>query len=71
MEKLFYMPSRQQKFLLDLSFAEYQEFSPLFEDDIYKVLSPEHVVAVRNSFGGTSPEQVRSQIKLAEGKLEK
>ncbi|WP_462408813.1 argininosuccinate lyase [Neobacillus sp. Marseille-QA0830] len=57
------------KFLLDLSFEEYQQFSPLFEEDIYEVLAPEHVVAVRNSLGGTSPEQVRQQIKLAEEKL--
>jgi len=57
------------KFLLDLSFEEYQQFSPLFEDDIYNVLAPEHVVAVRNSFGGTSPVQVKQQIKLAEEKL--
>jgi argininosuccinate lyase len=59
------------KFLLDLSLEEYKDFSPLFEEDIYKVLSPEHVVAVRNSFGGTSPEQVNEQIKLAEAKLQR
>jgi argininosuccinate lyase len=57
--------------LLDLSFEEYQEFSSLFEEDIYEVLSPEHVVAVRNSFGGTSPEQVIKQIELAQGKIGK
>lgn len=62
---------QKQKFLLDLSFEEYQEFSSLFEEDIYEVLSPEHVVAVRNSFGGTSPEQVVNQIELAESKLGK
>ncbi|CAH2715648.1 Argininosuccinate lyase [Neobacillus rhizosphaerae] len=61
---------QSNKFLLDLSFAEYQGFSRLFEEDIYVVLAPEHVVAVRNSFGGTSPEQVRGQIKLAEKKLQ-
>ncbi|MGG3467752.1 argininosuccinate lyase [Neobacillus pocheonensis] len=61
---------QSNKFLLDLSFDEYQKFSPLFEEDIYEVLAPEHVVAVRNSFGGTSPEQVKVQIKLAEGKLQ-
>lgn len=59
------------KFLLDLSLEEYKDFSPLFADDIYEVLSPEHVVAVRNSFGGTSPEQVNEQIKLAEAKLQR
>jgi argininosuccinate lyase len=60
---------QHQKYLLDLSFDEYKAFSLLFEKDIYEVLSPEHVVAVRNSFGGTSPEQVKQQIELAEGKL--
>jgi argininosuccinate lyase len=60
---------QSNKFLLDLSFEEYQSFSPLFEEDIYVVLAPEHVVSVRNSFGGTAPEQVEKQIKLAEGKL--
>ncbi|WP_066393991.1 argininosuccinate lyase [Neobacillus mesonae] len=62
---------QSNKFLLDLSMEEYKQFSDLFEDDIYEVLAPEHVVAVRNSFGGTSPEQVKLQIKLAEGKLTK
>ncbi|MEH6994106.1 argininosuccinate lyase [Neobacillus drentensis] len=62
---------QNQKFLLDLNYEEYQEFSSLFEEDIYEVLSPEHVVAVRNSFGGTSPSQVVEQIKLAESKLGK
>lgn len=62
---------QSNKFLLDLSFEEYQEFSPLFEEDIYEVLAPEHVVAVRNSFGGTAPEQVGKQIQLAEGKLKR
>lgn len=61
----------QKKFLLDLSFAEYQQFSPLFEEDIYEVLAPEHVVAVRSSFGGTAPAQVEAQIQLAEAKLGK
>ncbi len=62
---------QNQKYLLGLSFEEYQQFSPLFEEDIYKVLSPEHVVGVRKSYGGTSPQQVKEQIKLAESKLQK
>ncbi|MEH7075233.1 argininosuccinate lyase [Neobacillus drentensis] len=62
---------QSNKFLLDLSFDEYQGFSPLFDEDIYVVLAPEHVVSVRNSFGGTAPEQVEKQIKLAEGKLQR
>lgn len=61
---------QSNKFLLDLKLEEYQQFSDLFEKDIYEVLAPEQVVAVRNSFGGTAPEQVRQQIRLAEERLD-
>jgi argininosuccinate lyase len=60
---------QNNKYLLDLDIEEYQQFSPLFQDDIYLILSPEHVVAARNSYGGTSPAQVKEQIKLAEETL--
>jgi argininosuccinate lyase len=60
---------QNNKFLLDLSMEEYQQFTTLFEEDIYKVLSPEHVVGARDSFGGTSPNQVKKQIELAEKML--
>jgi argininosuccinate lyase len=60
---------QNNKYLLDLNIEEYQQFSPLFLDDIYVILSPEHVVAARNSYGGTSPAQVKEQIKLAEETL--
>ncbi|SEQ32401.1 argininosuccinate lyase [Piscibacillus halophilus] len=59
----------QDQYLLDLSLEEYQQFSSLFENDIYEILSPEHVVSVRNSYGGTSPEQVSNQIELAKQTL--
>lgn len=62
---------QHQKYLLDLSIEEYKKFSALFEDDIYQVLTPENVVAARNSFGGTAQQQVKEQIKLAESKLQK
>jgi argininosuccinate lyase len=60
---------QHKKYLLELSIAEYKQFSPLFEEDIYPILEPEHVVAARNSLGGTSPQQVLEQIKQAEGQL--
>ncbi|MGF2614800.1 argininosuccinate lyase [Rossellomorea vietnamensis] len=59
----------ENKFLLNLNMEEFKQFSPLFSEDIYTVLSPEHVVGARQSYGGTSPSQVREQIKLAEEKL--
>ncbi|MGD6966206.1 argininosuccinate lyase [Rossellomorea vietnamensis] len=59
----------ENKFLLNLTMKEYKQFSHLFSEDIYTVLSPEHVVGARQSYGGTSPSQVSEQIKLAEKKL--
>jgi argininosuccinate lyase len=59
----------EKKYLLDLTIEEYKSFSPLFEEDIFEVLSHEHVVAARKSYGGTAPSQVESQIKLAEKHL--
>lgn len=61
----------QGKYLLELNLEDYQSFSPLFEDDIYEVLAHEQVVGARNSQGGTAPEQVQQQIKLAKEKLDK
>ncbi|RKL69321.1 argininosuccinate lyase [Salipaludibacillus neizhouensis] len=55
------------KYLLDLTMEEYKSFSELFEDDIYRVLAPEEVVANRRSYGGTSQSQVKEQLKLAKG----
>jgi len=61
---------QQQKYLLQLSIDEYKTFSPLFEEDIYAVLEPKHVVEARNSIGGTGHQQVLKQLELAEEKLE-
>lgn len=57
------------KYLLDLTFDEYKQFSDLFEEDIYTVLMPKQVVEARNSFGGTAFSQVKLQLELAEQKL--
>jgi argininosuccinate lyase len=56
----------QNKFLLGLTLEEYQQFSPLFSGDIFEILQPKHVVGARKSEGGTSFEQVKSQLALAE-----
>jgi argininosuccinate lyase len=60
---------QQKKFLLDLTLADYESFSPLFTEDIYTVLQPENVVDARNSFGGTAKQQVLAQLQLAKEKL--
>jgi len=60
---------QQGKYLIDLSLNEYKQFSSFFEDDLYDILAPERVVHARNSFGGTSPEQVKQQIQTAKTKV--
>ncbi|MFC2309529.1 MAG: argininosuccinate lyase [Selenomonas noxia] len=52
--------------LRDMSLADYQKLSPLFDEDVYEVIRPETCVACRNSHGGTSYEQVESQLDAAE-----
>ncbi|MBH0231137.1 argininosuccinate lyase [Halobacillus yeomjeoni] len=56
---------QNEKYLLDLTIEEYQQFSDLFEEDIFEKLAPEQVVAARNSQGGTGFKQVYKQIQLA------
>lgn len=56
----------QRKFLLDLSLHEFQQFSPLFSEDIYQAISPETVVNARNVIGGTARTRVERQIVLAD-----
>lgn len=53
------------KWLGDLSMAEFKEFSPLFEADILEEIKPETCVKNRNSYGATSYAQVDGQLKLA------
>ncbi|OIJ18253.1 argininosuccinate lyase [Anaerobacillus alkalidiazotrophicus] len=62
---------QNNKFLLDLSMAEFKEASELFEDDIYHVLEPKTVVARRNSAGGTGFNQVKEAIVKAESIINK
>lgn len=56
-------------FLLKLSLDEYRQFSPLFEQDIYDILQPEHVVNARNVYGGTARSQVEAAITRAEKEI--
>lgn len=60
---------QNKRYLLDITIDEYQEFSSLFEKDIYTVLEHKHVVEARNSYGGTAFNQIREQIKLAKEKI--
>ncbi len=50
------------KLLKDLTLAEWQTLHPAFESDIYDAIAPQHVVAARNSQGGTGFDQVRQAL---------
>jgi argininosuccinate lyase len=67
--KLVLYAIKQKKYLLELTLEEYRQFSPLFDETIYDVLQPDHVVSARKSQGGTAPEMVRKQIEQAKEKL--
>ena len=60
----------QGKWLADMSMEEFQKLSDLFAEDIYEAISPETCVKNRNSYGGTSYQQVEMQLLLADKLLE-
>lgn len=60
----------QNKLLKDLTLTEWQELHPKFEQDIYEAITPEQVVARRNSYGGTGFEQVRAAIARSKAQLQ-
>ncbi len=48
----------------ELSLSEYQEFSPLFERDVYSI-TVESSLAARDVIGGTAPKQVAQALAAA------
>jgi argininosuccinate lyase len=52
-----------QKAIGDRSLAELKKHSPLFEEDIFKALSPAACIAARDLPGGPAPKEVRRQIR--------
>jgi argininosuccinate lyase/amino-acid N-acetyltransferase len=49
--------------LEELSLKDYQGFSPLFKEDMYKSLSLENALARRTEPGGTAPSAVRQAVR--------
>ncbi len=49
--------------------SAYQQYSPLFEEDLYQEISLETCVEKRNSFGGASSSSVRAQVAFVREKL--
>lgn len=56
---------KREKFLADLTLAEYKTFSELFESDLMQALDPEHCVNARTSYGG--PSYAENDKQLARG----
>lgn len=57
------------KLLKDMSLEEWQALHPQFEADIYQAITPQQVVAARNSYGGTGFDQVRGATETAKARL--
>ena len=59
----------KHKRLDELSVQELQNFSPQIEEDVFDILSLQGSVNSKNTYGGTSPQQVAAQIKRAYQRL--
>ena len=57
--------------LEELSLREYQNFSPLFAEDLYECLKLEKTVAGRVEQGGTAPETVKKEAGLMRRRIQK
>lgn len=51
--------------IAELSLADMQSVEPRITQDVFSVLTVEHSVASRTSYGGTAPENVKKAIKEA------
>ena len=59
------LAAQSGKALDELSLDEFQSVSKDFGEDVYQVFDPKRCVSLRNGMGGTAPEAVREQLKLA------
>jgi argininosuccinate lyase len=55
--------------LPELSLVELQTFSPLFDGDVLKIMTPEAIVRRRDTIGGTAPRRVRAALAHARKRL--
>ena len=51
--------------LSEISLRDLRFFSSKFNKDVYELLDPKKSVSMKDSFGGTSPKQVRKQLNYA------
>ncbi len=52
-----------------LPLEEYRAVHPIFDESVYAVFDPRQSVARRKAIGGTAPEAVKAQIRLAKSKI--
>jgi argininosuccinate lyase len=57
------------KELGQLTLAEYRQFSPLCDEDLFAALALESALAGKQQIGGTAPEQVRQELLRAKTML--
>lgn len=59
----------RNKYFSDLALSEWQQFSPVFENDVYDYVTMEESVGAFCSFGGSSKDQVESALARAKEHL--
>lgn len=57
--------TESNKTLDQINIEEFKTFSPLINDDIYNFINIENSIKNKKSYGGTSPDSVKLQIKEA------
>ncbi len=62
---------KEDKALLDLTLPELQEFSSLFEPDVFEALSMRACVNLRSIPGGPAPQQVKASIEAGRDWLDR
>jgi argininosuccinate lyase len=60
-----------KKSLLDLNESEWKNFHPLFDLNLKEYLQPVNCLMQRESYGGTSPKEVKKQIEKVWAYIEK
>ena len=60
---------KNEKELLQIPLALLQQYSPVFDQDVFPWLNLETALARRNTPGGTAPGQVQQALKNMEKKL--
>lgn len=69
--QIVYFCLQEKKTLEELTLEDYQRFSPLIADDVYRFIDVRRCVEARRSPGGPSPDETRAAIARAREKIKK